>query len=110
MEDISASELHVIDKSLPEPFYTAKRMAFPCRLCDVMPVAGGLYFDAKAREEFSRLTADELCVTFLRQSVKGVYEVTVQQKDGRSVADLLISRGFAVPFKWGIGPPLPSYE
>uniref|UniRef100_A0A183ESQ1 Acetyltransf_18 domain-containing protein n=1 Tax=Gongylonema pulchrum TaxID=637853 RepID=A0A183ESQ1_9BILA len=56
------------------------------------------------------LTADELCVTFLRQSVKGVYEVTVQQKDGRSVADLLISRGFAVPFKWGIGPPLPSYE
>ncbi|VDK89130.1 unnamed protein product, partial [Onchocerca ochengi] len=111
VEDIDTSELYFINNSLPEQFYTSRRMAFQCRLHGVMPVASKNAFDPEARKIFSELTTDQkLFIRFLQQSVKGIYEVTIMLSNGRSVSDILISRGFAVPFKWGIGPVLPLYE
>ncbi|EJW88417.1 hypothetical protein WUBG_00674 [Wuchereria bancrofti] len=84
VEYVDASMLYVINNSLPQQFYTSRRMAFHCRLHGVMPVA--------------------------YKSVKGIYEVTIMLSNGHVVSDILISRGFAVPFKWGIGPSFPLYE
>ncbi|VDO51613.1 unnamed protein product [Onchocerca flexuosa] len=111
VEDIDTSELYFINNSLPEQFYTSRRMAFHCRLHGIMPVAFKNAFDPEARKLFSKLTTDQkLFIRFLQQSVKGIYEVTIMLSNGRSVSDILISRGFAVPFKWDIGPSLPLYE
>nr|CDP97707.1 Bm10348, isoform a [Brugia malayi] len=111
VEYMDASMLYVINNSLPQQFYTSRRMAFHCRLHGVMPVAYKHTFDPDARRLFSELIADQkLLICFLQQSVKGIYEVTIMLSNGRIVSDILISRGFAVPFKWGIGPSFPLYE
>ncbi|KAK6103184.1 Tudor domain family protein [Brugia pahangi] len=111
VEYMDASMLYVINNSLPQEFYTSRRMAFHCRLHGVMPVAYKHTFDSDARRLFSELIADQkLLICFLQQSVKGIYEVTIMLSNGRIVSDILISRGFAVPFKWGIGPSFPLYE
>ncbi|VDN04042.1 unnamed protein product [Thelazia callipaeda] len=108
---VNASELYIIDNSLPKLFYTSRRMAFHCRLHNVMPIGFEHEFSSKARKVFSELTAyEKLSICFLQQSVKGVYEVSVYLSDKRSLSDLLVSRGFALPFKWGIGPHIPLYE
>uniref|UniRef100_A0A1I8EWD4 Tudor domain-containing protein n=1 Tax=Wuchereria bancrofti TaxID=6293 RepID=A0A1I8EWD4_WUCBA len=119
VEYVDASMLYVINNSLPQQFYTSRRMAFHCRLHGVMPVAYKEFtaeslvhaFDPEARRLFSKLIADQkLLICFLLQSVKGIYEVTIMLSNGHVVSDILISRGFAVPFKWGIGPSFPLYE
>ncbi|VDM09870.1 unnamed protein product [Wuchereria bancrofti] len=114
VEYVDASMLYVINNSLPQQFYTSRRMAFHCRLHGVMPVAYKHAFDPEARRLFSKLIADQkLLICFLLQSVKGIYEVTIMLSNGHVVSDILISRisrGFAVPFKWGIGPSFPLYE
>ncbi|CAG9534423.1 unnamed protein product [Cercopithifilaria johnstoni] len=111
VEVVETSILYVIDKSLPDQFYSSRRLALHCRLHGIMPVASKHSFDPEARKVFSELTANEkLFICFLQQSVKGIYEVTIMLSNGHFVSDILISRGFAVPFKWGIGPSLPLYE
>ncbi|EJD76035.1 tudor domain-containing protein [Loa loa] len=111
VEDMDTSVLYVINNSLPEQFYTSRRMAFHCRLYGVMPITSMHTFDLEARKVFSELTADQkLLICFLQQSVKGIYEVTIMLSNGHFVSDILISRGFAIPFKWGIGPSLSLYE
>ncbi|MCP9261337.1 hypothetical protein DINM_004711 [Dirofilaria immitis] len=111
VEDVDTSELYFINNSLPEKFHTSRRMAFHCRLYGVMPVAFKDAFEPEARRIFSELTADQkLLICFLQQSVKSIYEVSIMLSNGHFVSDILISRGFAIPFKWGIGPSLPLYE
>uniref|UniRef100_A0A915PD03 Tudor domain-containing protein n=1 Tax=Setaria digitata TaxID=48799 RepID=A0A915PD03_9BILA len=111
VEIVSTSGLYLINESLPEQFCALRRMAFHCRLHDVMPVAFKCAFDMEARKVFSELTANEkLGIRFHHQSIKGIYDVTITLSNGRSVSDVLISRGFAAPFKWGVGPLLPLYE
>uniref|UniRef100_A0A0R3S4W9 CCHC-type domain-containing protein n=1 Tax=Elaeophora elaphi TaxID=1147741 RepID=A0A0R3S4W9_9BILA len=111
VKDMDTSMLYVINNSLAEQFYTSRRIALHCRLHGVMPVASRREFDPKARKLFSELTANQnLSICFLQQSVKDIYEVTIMLSNGLFVSDILIVRGFAVPFKWGIGPPLPLYE
>ncbi|KAL3993957.1 Tudor domain family protein [Acanthocheilonema viteae] len=112
VEDMETSELlYVINDSLPSQFCTSRRLAFHCRLHGIMPVASKHTFDSEARKLFSELIANQkLSICFMQQSVKGIYEITVMLNNGRFISDILISRGFAVPFKWGIGPSLPLYE
>ncbi|VDK86417.1 unnamed protein product, partial [Litomosoides sigmodontis] len=121
VENIETSMLYVVNNALPDQFCISRRLAFHCRLHGIVPVGFQKTFSSEARKIFSELiTNRDLSICFLQQSVKGIYEVTITLTNGDFVSDILISRGFdiirmisrgfAAPFKWGIGPSIPLYE
>ncbi|VDM39424.1 unnamed protein product [Toxocara canis] len=99
-EVVSREDMYLIDSALSDVIRNSPRVAFECRLADVMPLRVEESFSAEARKEFSELTQGKLNICFVQKSSKGVYEVTVVLDDGRSVSDVLCERGYALPLNW----------
>ncbi|KHN79325.1 Zinc finger protein GIS2 [Toxocara canis] len=99
-EVVSREDIYLIDSALSDVIRNSPRVAFECRLADVMPLRVEESFSAEARKEFSELTQGKLNICFVQKSSKGVYEVTVVLDDGRSVSDVLCERGYALPLNW----------